>query len=108
MRAFRGCLPLCLGSEVVDVAHQTAFQVGGFVFVDVATLRQAVNHADHFRQELDGLSLIFHLAQIFDSRASGFFIVTVLQATLGGLADAFECGTVMCHFIEWLSLRAAA
>jgi hypothetical protein len=82
------------------VAHQTAFQVSGFVAVDVATLGQTVNHANYFRQESLGSSLVFQLTQVFNSRAGRFFVVAIFQTTLSRLADAFKGGLVMCHILQ--------
>jgi len=73
------------------VACQTALQVGSLVAVDVAFLRETVNHADNFGQERLGFFLVFQFAEIFDCCTSRFLVVTVLQTTLLVLADALEC-----------------
>lgn len=86
--------------EVIDVLHQAAFQVGSFVFVDVAAFCQFVNHADDFRQELLSLCLVFLFAQVFDRRARRFFVVAILQTTLRNLADALQCRKMMCHIFS--------
>lgn len=79
------------------MARQTAFQVGGFVAVDVAALGQTVNHADNLRQESRCLFFVFQIAEVFDGRAGRLLVVAVLQATLFYLADALERGTMVCH-----------
>lgn len=72
----------------IYVAHQAAFQVGSLVAMDIATLRQTVNHADDLRQKFSSSCFIFQLAQVFDSRAGRFFVITILQTALLCLANA--------------------
>ena len=75
-------------SQAVNEFRQTAFQVGGFVPVNATALGQFVDHADHLRQKLTCLFLVFQIAQVFDCRTSRLLVVTVLQATLRILANA--------------------
>ena len=60
------------------MAHAAAFQVGGFVAVDVAALRQLVDHAHYLREEGSGFGFVFQFAQVFDGRTSCFFVVSPL------------------------------
>lgn len=73
----------------VHVAHQATLEVGRFVAVDVAALRQTVNHADHLGQKLGCCCFIFQIAQVFDGRARRFFVIAILQTALFGLTNAF-------------------
>ena len=88
MRAVKGRGPKL--RQRVDVALEAAFQVSGFVAVDIAAFCQLVDHAHHFRKESEGFGLIFQFAQVFDGRTSCFFVVAVLQTALFRLADALE------------------
>jgi len=97
--AARCLLPADL-RHCVDVLHQAAFQVGGFVAVDVAALGEAVDHADNLWQKRGSFSLVFQIAQVFDGCAGRFFVVTVLQTTLVVLADALKRGTMVCHIFN--------
>lgn len=87
------------------MAHQTAFQVSGFVAVDIPTLGQTIDHADHFRQKFFCLGLVFQIAQIFDSSTGRFLVITILQAALFGLADALECRTMVSHILQRMKLQ---
>lgn len=70
------------------MAGEAAFEVARFVFVPGAALGQAVDHADHLGQEAFRFGLIGHLPQLFDRRAGGFFIITIVQAAFFRLTNA--------------------
>ena len=82
------------------MAGQAAFQVGGFVAVDVAAFGQFVDHADDFGQVALGFRLVLQVAQVLDRGARSFFVVTVLQAAFINLTNTLECRTVVCHIMS--------
>jgi hypothetical protein len=92
-------------AQGVDVAHQTAFQVGCFIAVDVAAFCQTVDHADNLWKKGFCFRFIFQVAQIFDCGTRCLFVVAVLQTTLFGLTDALEGRLMMCHIITESLIR---
>ena len=74
----------------IHVTRQAAFEVRCLVAVNVAFFRQTVDHTDNLGQERLGLSLVFQVAQVLDRCTCGLFVITILQATLFVLTDAFE------------------
>jgi hypothetical protein len=79
------------------MARQTTFQVRSLIAVDIATLSQTVNHANHFWQKFSCCCFVLQIAQVFDSRTRRFFVVAVLQTTLVCLTNTLEGRTMVCH-----------
>ena len=85
-------------TQVSNVLHQAALQVGCLVLMPSVFLCQFVDHLDHFWQETYRLRLVLHAAQLLDRRTSSLLVVAVQQTTLCLLTDTLLRRFMVCHY----------
>ena len=86
----RGASRLCL-LEFVDVQSQLRLEVVGFVLRDDVLATQFVEHRTYLVVSSGGLGAVGHLAQVANSVAHSFRIITVAEVARLGLANPLDC-----------------
>jgi len=87
-----------VSGELAHMEHDARLDVRSLVLVNDVRLSELIEHLLYFRKKFNCYSFVGSSAELANCVTHSLSVVTIVQATSGGLTNSFHRGFVICHF----------